>query len=143
MGEQHPLGVAVCRELDDRVDAVVERQNLVQPEAVQADVRSAVHERLEIVGVGGVADVTDHNARQVAALVLEDVLLERAELGRSVVGGDGYAGRAVSAGSSAEALLVVAVDSAALFVGGELDDVCLDVGAGDALGDVLDEYLCH
>ena len=42
MSQQHLLGVAVRRQLDDGIHAVVKGQNPVQPEAVEADVGAAV-----------------------------------------------------------------------------------------------------
>ena len=138
--EQHPLRVALGGQLDHRVDPLIERQNPIQTEPVQPHVRPAIHQRLQVVRIRRVADMANHDPRQVTALVLENVLLQRAQLRRTVMRRNRHARRSVRASARAQALLVVAVHPAALLVRRQLDDVRLDRRARNPLLNLLHKH---
>ncbi len=86
--------------------------------------------------------MADHHPGQIDPFLEEHPLLVTASVGGHIgVGGDGHPGLAVSPGAGPQHALDAGRETQ--LVGGALDDGRLHPGAGDALGDVLDEHRHH
>ena len=140
--DHQPLGVAAPQQLGGGRVALVDRQEHLEAVAVEPDVDALVDQALDVVEVVGVAAVGDLHAREVDALLLEDLHLPRP-------GGDG--GHRVRhdrrsrlharARDGAVDLLDVLGDARG--VGGALQERRADVRPLDAAFDVLDEVVRH
>src|SRR5262245_21524269 len=108
----------------------------IQPEAIEAQIASAVEHVGVIAQIRRAAAMADDHALEIDTLRGKDVELFAAH--RTVVGmgGDRRAGLEMRTGGGAQALLLVLGD---LALGGRaLDDSGLDAGAGDSLGQLGD-----
>src|SRR3984893_11765482 len=86
------VGPAQGAQSCDGGDAIVEPEESVDAEPVHADVCTRVGDREQVVEVGGIAAVADHDAGRVHAFPGEDLeLVEPAAGGRAGVGGGGGA----------------------------------------------------
>ena len=113
-----------------------------QAEAVHPDPDALVEQALDVVEVVGVAGVRDLHAREVDALLLEDLDLARPRLARRPrVGHDRRPGANARARGRAVDLLDVLGDAG--LVRGALDEGGLDLGALDSLLDVGHEEVGH
>src|SRR3984893_19015457 len=90
--QDDPVGPAQGAQSCDGGDAIVEPEESVDAEPVHADVCTRVGDREQVVEVGGIAAVADHDAGRVHAFPGEDLeLVEPAAGGRAGVGGGGGA----------------------------------------------------
>ena len=142
MRQHHFPGVTAFAHPCHCVDPVVEAEDVVQAEAIHAQIRPRADEFLQVVQIGGVATVSDDHPGQVHALLGEDPLLIEAPPGVGMgVGGDRYPGGAMGLADRTQHALDAGGE--ARFVGGALENPCLDAGVGDALGDIPDEQIDH
>src|SRR5262245_13683608 len=79
--EHEPLDMTALAQLEDGPHALLEGQEPVEPEPVHPEIRTTLEQLLEVLEVGGVTTVPDHDPRQIDALRLEHLLLLEAAPG--------------------------------------------------------------
>ena len=128
LGDHQALGVPAAQQLGGRRVALVDRQVHLEAVAVEAHVDALVDQPLDVVDVVGVAAVGDLHARQIDALLLEDLDLARARPDRRHrVGHD--RGARLHARARDRAVDLLDVLGHAGGVGGALQEGRPDVGA--------------